>query len=53
MRSLGEMYAQTYTVLEMRNIRTERPDISLFDMPEGYTRDREMEGMIQGMMGGQ
>jgi hypothetical protein len=37
--------------LEMRNIKTERPDAALFEIPKGYKRDAQMEQMMKGMMG--
>jgi hypothetical protein len=38
-------------IQEMRNIKTGRPDASLFEVPSGYTRNTEMENMMKGMMG--
>ena len=37
---------------EMRNIKTGRPDASLFELPQGYKRDTQMEQMMKAMMGG-
>ncbi|MCL1860742.1 MAG: DUF4412 domain-containing protein [Proteobacteria bacterium] len=39
-------------IREMRNIKTVRPDASLFDPPKGYKRDMQMEQMMKGVMGG-
>jgi hypothetical protein len=39
-------------IQEMRNIKTGRPDAALFEMPKGYTRDKAMEEMMKGLMGG-
>jgi hypothetical protein len=39
-------------IQEMRNIKTGRPDASLFEVPAGYKRDAQMEQMMKGMMGG-
>ncbi|MCL2469718.1 MAG: DUF4412 domain-containing protein [Alphaproteobacteria bacterium] len=39
--------------LEMRNIKTGRPDAALFEIPQGYKRNTEMEQMMKGVMGGQ
>ena len=39
-------------IQEMRNIQTARPDAALFEIPEGYERDAQMEQMVRGMMGG-
>jgi hypothetical protein len=39
-------------IQEMRNIKTGRPDASLFEIPKGYKRDAQMENMMKGMMGG-
>ncbi|MCL2790827.1 MAG: DUF4412 domain-containing protein [Desulfobulbus sp.] len=37
---------------EMRDIKTGRPDASLFEVPKGYTHDKTMEDMMKGMMKG-
>ena len=37
---------------EMRNIKTARPDASLFELPQGYKRDTQTEQMMKAMMGG-
>jgi len=37
---------------EMRNIKTDRPDASLFELPKGYKRDTQTEQMMKAMMGG-
>ena len=39
-------------ILEMQNIKTACPDASLFELPKGYTRDTQMEQMMNSMMGG-
>ena len=39
-------------VLEMRNIKTGRPNASLFEPPNGYKRDTQMEQMMEQMKGG-
>ena len=39
-------------ILEMRNIKTARPDAALFELPQGYKRDTQMEQMMKAMMGG-
>ena len=39
-------------ILEMRNIKTARPDAALFEIPKGYKRDTQMEEMMKGMLGG-
>ena len=36
---------------EMRNIKPGPPDVSLFEPPQGYTRDTNMENMMKSMMG--
>jgi len=37
--------------MEMRNIKEGRPDAALFEIPQGYTRDKGMEEMMKAMMG--
>jgi hypothetical protein len=37
---------------EMRNIKTGRPDASLFELPKGYTRDKKTEDVMKSMLGG-
>ena len=39
-------------IREMRNIKTGRPDASLFEIPQGYERNEQMEQMMKGAMGG-
>ena len=38
-------------IQEMRNIKTTRPDASLFEVPKDYKRDTQMEQMMKNMMG--
>ena len=39
-------------IKEMRNIKIGPPDAALFEVPQGYTRNTQMEQMMKGMMGG-
>ena len=42
---------QTGETLEMRNVQTGAPEASVFEMPEGYTRNTQMEEMMKQQMG--
>jgi hypothetical protein len=39
-------------IQEMRNIQAGPQDAALFETPEGYKRNAQMEQMVKGMMGG-
>jgi hypothetical protein len=38
-------------IQEMRNIKAERPDAALFELPKGYKRDAQMEQMMKSLLG--